>query len=134
MRKIFVDLEMCPIPKGFAAEKEICRQETIEIGAVMLDEEGEEISCFKEYVRPAYATDIPKHIERLTGIRYETVETAASFREVLHHFTEWCGEMDYTIYSWSDNDVLQILQTGACRGLRPRTSAPAPPAMACHHR
>lgn len=117
MRKIFVDLEMCPIPKGFTSEKEICRQETIEIGAVMLGEDGEEISCFKEYVRPAYATDIPKHIERLTGIRYETVETAASFREILRRFTEWCGEMDYTIYSWSDNDVLQILQETALKGI-----------------
>ena len=117
MKRIFVDLEMCPIPKGFAAEKEICRQETIEIGAVMLDEDGEEISCFKEYVRPVYAAEIPKHIEKLTGISYETVKTAASFREVLYRFAEWCGETDYTIYSWSDNDVLQILQETALKGI-----------------
>ena len=35
MRKVFVDLEMCPIPKEYAAEKETCKLETIEIGAVM---------------------------------------------------------------------------------------------------
>ena len=117
MRKIFVDLEMCPIPKGFAAEKESCRQETIEIGAVMLDEDGKEISYFKEYVRPVYAAEIPKHIEKLTGISYETVKMAASFREVLYRFAEWCGEADYSIYSWSDNDVLQILQETALKGI-----------------
>ena len=110
MRRIFVDLEMCPIPKEYATEKELCNLETIEIGAVALDEDGREIASFKEYVRPQYAKNIPQHIKKLTGISYETVQEAASFKEVLGRFTSWCGEMDYTIYSWSDNDLLQILQ------------------------
>ena len=115
MRKIFVDLEMCPIPKEYAAEKEICKLETIEIGAVMLDEDGKEIGSFKEYVKPAYASEIPRNIEKLTGIHYSTVQGASSFRDVLQHFTDWCGEMDYTIFSWSDNDLLQILQETALK-------------------
>ena len=117
MIRIFVDLEMSPIPRQFAAEKEICQLETIEIGAVILDEEGNEIDFFKEYVKPAYAEEIPRHIVELTGIRYSTVQQAASFREVLHHFVQWCGEMDYTIYSWSGNDLLQILQETALKGI-----------------
>ena len=117
MRKIFVDLEMCPIPKEYAAEKELCKLETIEIGAVMLDEEGTELASFKEYIKPAYAVEIPRHIEKLTGIHYSTVEDAASFREVLQRFAEWCGDMDYTIFSWSDNDLLQILQETALKGI-----------------
>ena len=83
MRKIFIDLEMCPIPKEYTAEKEICNLETIEIGAVMLDEDGNELASFKEYVKPAYAVEIPRNIERLTGSHYSTVQEAASFREVL---------------------------------------------------
>ena len=117
MRRIFVDLEMCPIPKEYAAEKEICKLETIEIGAVILDENDKEVSSFKEYVRPVYATEIPRHIKELTGICYRTLQQACSFREVLQHFTDWCGEMDYTIYSWSDNDLLQILQETALKGI-----------------
>ena len=115
MRRIFVDLEMCPLPKECAAEKEICKLETIEIGAVMLDEDGKEISSFKEYVKPTYVSEIPRNIEKLTGIHYSTVQGAASFRDVLQHFTDWCGEMDYTIFSWSDNDLLQILQETALK-------------------
>ena len=115
MRKIFVDLEMCPIPKEYEAEKAVCKQETIEIGAVMLDEEGNEIAFFKEYVKPAYAAEIPANIERLTGIHYGVVEGAASFRDVLQRFTDWCGEMNYTIFSWSGNDLLQILQETALK-------------------
>ncbi len=117
MRKIFVDLEMCPIPKEYAAEKDICRLETIEIGAVMLDEGGKEIASFKEYVKPAYATEIPRNIEKLTGIQYSTVQGAASFREVLQRFADWCGKRDYTIFSWSDNDLLQILQETELKGI-----------------
>ena len=121
MRKIFVDLEMCPIPRAYAAEREICKLETIEIGAVMLDEVGKEISSFKEYVKPAFALEIPKNIEKLTGIRYSTVQDAAPFRAVLDRFIEWCGEMagkmDYTIFSWSENDLLQILQETALKGI-----------------
>jgi len=115
MRKIFIDLEMCPIPKEYAAEREICRLETIEIGAVILDEEGKEISFFKEYVRPAYAMDIPRNIEKLTGIHYSTVQGAAPFQEVLQRFTNWCGDLDYVIFSWSDNDLFQILQETALK-------------------
>ena len=115
MRKVFVDLEMCPIPKEYAAEKETCKLETIEIGAVMLDEEGIEIASFKEYIKPAYATEIPRNIEKLTGIHYGMVQGAGTFREVLQRFTDWCGEMDYIIFSWSDNDLLQILQETALK-------------------
>ena len=117
MRKIFVDLEMCPIPKEYEAEKEICKLETIEIGAVMLDEDGKETDLFKEYIKPVYAAEIPRNIEKLTGIHFGILQGAASFREVLQRFTDWCGVMDYTIFSWSDNDLLQILQEAALKGI-----------------
>lgn len=45
MKKIFVDLEMNPIRDK--AARRICRSETIEIGAIMLDESNQEISSFK---------------------------------------------------------------------------------------
>ena len=44
---------------------EICRLETIEIGAVMLDEDGKEIDSFKEYLKPTYTSEIPRNIEKL---------------------------------------------------------------------
>jgi len=37
MRYIVVDLEMHPLPNKYKFEKTICKNETIEIGAVMLD-------------------------------------------------------------------------------------------------
>ena len=87
MRRIFVDLEMCPIPKEFTAEKEICKLETIEIGAVMLDDDDKEIACFKEYVRPVYSKEIPRNIERLTGISYKWVKTVSNTLADLFDFS-----------------------------------------------
>ena len=51
MYKIFVDLEMHPIPRSLKEERKICTQEIIEIGAVKLNEENEEISSFCEFAR-----------------------------------------------------------------------------------
>ena len=38
MNYIIVDFEMNPIAKEYIAEKQICRSEIIEIGAVIMDE------------------------------------------------------------------------------------------------
>ena len=117
MRKIFIDLEMCPIPHQMEEVKSQCRMESIQIGAVILDEDNREVSSFREYVRPLYADVIPRHIEKLTGISYDMLLGALPFGEVLAKFTAWCGDPDYVIYSWSENDLLQILQETGLKGI-----------------
>ena len=116
MNKVFVDLEMHPIPRSFEQERQICTQEIIEIGAVMLDDDNEEVSSFCEFVRPAYVTKIYAKFRKLTGITTEDIEGAAGLPEVLPRFIEWCGD-DYEIYSWSDSDIWQILNETRLRGL-----------------
>ena len=81
MRKIFVDLEMCPILKEYATEKEICKLETIEIGAVMLDEEGKEIASFKEYGTTLRHSPGSFHVPGSAAAIYRMV-----WRNGLHHF------------------------------------------------
>ena len=49
MKHIVVDLEMNYVAKKSDARR-ICRMETIEIGAVMLDDNLQEISAFRTYV------------------------------------------------------------------------------------
>ena len=58
MNKVFIDLEMHPIPQSCKDERIICTQEIIEIGAVMLNDRNEEISSFCEFVHPAFVTKI----------------------------------------------------------------------------
>ena len=68
MRRIFVDLEMHPILKIYEGPG-VWRQETIEIGAVMLDENLEEIGSFKEYVKPVFSDKVYGRILKLTVVR-----------------------------------------------------------------
>lgn len=109
MKHIVVDLEMNNISQKSEARR-ICTSETIEIGAVMLDDNLQEISSFRTYVKPEYNNRIVPKISRLTGITNEMVMNAPYFADAFRMFTNWClGTGDeVTIYAWSDNDYNQI--------------------------
>lgn len=111
MRYIFVDFEMHPINKRYKAEREICKNEIIEIGAVMLDDDYEEISSLKKYVKPVYNVSMFNHIAALTGIKGSALQNAESFYEMLKDFIDWClyDGGDFMIYAWSANDLEQVL-------------------------
>ncbi len=117
MNKIFIDLEMHPIPQIHKEERTICTQETIEIGAVMLNEANEEISSFCEFVHPVFVTKIYSKFRKLTGITTEDIENAAPLSDVLPRFIEWCGT-SYEIYSWSDSDIWQIMNETRLKNLQ----------------
>lgn len=109
MKHIVVDLEMNSISQDLEARR-ICKNETIEIGAIMLDDNLQEISSFRTYVKPEYNDNIVPSIVRLTGITDSMVENAPRFNEALRMFTNWClgtGD-DVTLYAWSDIDYTQI--------------------------
>ena len=109
MKYVVVDLEMNYTSRKSEVKK-ILKMETIEIGAVMLDEKLQEIESFRTYVKPEYSDGIRKKISELTGITDDMVANAPSFREALRMFTTWClGTGDEVkIYAWSDSDYNQI--------------------------
>ena len=109
MNTIFVDLEMHPVARVYTKQFATLKTETIEIGAVMLDEQLREISSFKEYVHPDYSNEVYAKYRKLTGITTEMLADADSFQQVFDRFCKWCGS-DYTIYSWSDNDIWQLMK------------------------
>ena len=107
MKHIVIDLEMSKKHKKGSKMNVL---ETIEIGAVMLDDDLQEVSSFKTYVKPEYSDGVAANITKLTGITNEMVEHAPVFNEALRMFTNWCidsGEA-VTIYAWSDSDYAQI--------------------------
>ena len=108
MKYVVIDLEMNTITKNSEA-RTICKNEIIEIGAVMLDENLEEVSSFKAYVKPEY-NEITGKIQKLTGITNEMVVMAPKFSKALKQFTNWCldSQDEITIYAWSESDYDQI--------------------------
>ena len=108
MRRIFMDLEMQPIHDKEI--RRICRSEVIEIGAVMLDNNGREVSCFRQYVKPFYSSCLSNKIRDLTGITDGKLSGARKFQEVIEDFASWCLKdgSDVEVYAWSDSDLIQI--------------------------
>lgn len=109
MKHIVVDLEMNTV-RGKMEKKGNYNMETIEIGAVMLDDRLQEISSFRTYVKPEYNNRIAPNISRLTGITDAMVEHAPYFKEAFRMFANWClGTSDEVIiYAWSNSDYFQM--------------------------
>ena len=110
MQHIFLDFEMHPIDRRFREDRVIIRNEIIEFGAVMLEENLSEISAFRKYVKPERMIKMAEYIKDLTGITQAELAGADKFADVLESFITWCksfGE-EYMIYAWSKNDLEQI--------------------------
>ena len=88
MKHIVVDLEMNKVGKEYRNLG--CTMETIEIGAIMLDENFQEISSFRTYVKPEYNTRITSIVRDLTGITYDMVINAPKFDEAIKMFSNRC--------------------------------------------
>lgn len=106
MAWVFMDLEMKPVDKQFRRQRDICRQEVIEFGAVKLGEDMAEVDSFRRLVKPVYGA-IPLRYEQLTGIRNDDVANAEGFETVLADFAAWCGDAE-TVFAWSGSDLDQL--------------------------
>lgn len=108
MKHIVVDLEMNKVGKEHRNLG--CTMETIEIGAIMLDDNFQEISSFRTYVKPEYNTRVTSVVSKLTGINYNMLINAPKFNEALKMFSNWCMGVDddIKIYAWSTNDYKQV--------------------------
>ncbi len=117
MKHIVIDLEMNQV-NGKSKARALCRMETIEIGAVMLDDNLSEVSCFQTYVKPEYNQRIEPTITHLTGITTDMVQNAPTFNEAFGMFLGWClGTNDeVTIYAWSCNDYNQVIREIRLKG------------------
>ena len=103
---VVYDLEMCKVPKGEKREEFGSRQELIQIGAVLLDEEFKTIDTFMTYVAPRFGF-VDSFIEKLTGITPANTSNAPSTEDALNAFQAWIPN-DAVLVSWSENDPIQI--------------------------
>lgn len=111
MKYVVVDFEMNPLAREYEEERQICRLEIIEIGAVIMDESFLVLGEFKTLVKPQYNTEIFKRYETLTGISTQMVEGAPTFATAYEMFVNWCESYgdEYEVYAWSDSDYHQLV-------------------------
>lgn len=107
-KTVVVDFEMCRVPKQLQKESRL-KNEIIQIGAVLLDENMETLSTFSCYVRPQFGwTD--SYISRLTGINARQLSAAPMFVEAKEKFFNWIPEGEVTMVSWSKSDLVQLFR------------------------
>lgn len=111
MNYIIVDFEMNPIAGEYKEERQTCRFEIIEIGAVIMDESFMVLGEFKTLVKPQYNDSIYKRYETLTGINTQMVYNAPTFAAAYEMFVDWCESYGskYEVYAWSENDYNQLV-------------------------
>ena len=103
---VVYDLEMCRVPKGEGRRIFGARQELIQIGAVLLDENYEILDTFVSFVSPRYG-ELDGFIKNLTGIRDEDLVGAPSTEQALESFVGWIPD-GAVMVSWSENDPSQL--------------------------
>lgn len=105
---LVIDLEMCKVPRDYRSKSYRYANETIQIGAVLLDDSFKRIGTLCQYVHPEHGV-IDYFIENLTGIKNSQVKKAPKLDEALIHMIDWLGERDYKVYAWSESDRNQLL-------------------------
>lgn len=108
MNYLVIDLEMCNVPRDYRSRSYKYANETIQIGAVLLDEKFKRIGTLSQYVHPEHGV-IDPFIQNLTGIRNSQVKKAPRIEEALLHMIDWIGDREYKVYAWSGSDRAQLL-------------------------
>lgn len=84
------------------------QNETIEIGAVKLNERLETASDFQIFVKPALSPQLSDFCKQLTSISQADVDTAMYFPQAISQFQEWIGNEPHVLCSWGFYDKNQL--------------------------
>lgn len=104
-KKVVIDVEMCNV--RIRCRNYPFRNEIIQIGAVMLDDEYNVVDEFATYVHPEYGK-IDSFITGLTGISEQNLRNAPRFSEAIISLNTWAGDGEVEFYAWSDSDYYQV--------------------------
>jgi inhibitor of KinA sporulation pathway (predicted exonuclease) len=85
--------------------------ETIEIGAVKLDEYGEVHGSFNRFIRPSLHPVLSDFCRQLTSISQIEINRADKFPRVIDEFMDWIELEDdnYWLCSWGGFDKRQLI-------------------------
>lgn len=95
------------------------QNETIEIGAVLINDKKEVVSEFVEFIKPLKHPQLSDFCKELTTIQQEDVDQAPYFSEVIEQFKSWIGYPNepYVLCSWGFYDRKQFESDCQVHGL-----------------
>lgn len=84
--------------------------EIIEIGAVKLDENLNEISTFSSFVKPCIGKRLRGSVKKLTNITNDDVQGGEPFTQVFSSFRKWVGSQPTVMLTWGDGDIRVLIE------------------------
>ena len=106
-RQIVLDFEFAPVPKR--RQRRGLRNEIIEVGAVKLDNRGNVMGEFSQFVQTEYAEGVAYPVRELTGISAVDTATADSLYVVIKRLNDWIGRYSAQVVCWGETDRRQLL-------------------------
>ena len=91
--------------------------EVIEIGAVRLDEHGNQTDSFSCLIRPCVYTELFYRVREVVGISMKQLEAEGiPFLDAMERFWKWCGK-DPVFFTWGDMDLTELQRNIAYFGM-----------------
>lgn len=107
MDYIVLDLEWNQAVDGKEGENEKIPFEIIEIGAIKLNSDFEEVSRFSQVIKPEVYPKMHHVMKQLVHIDKDELMQGKPFRDVAASFIEWCGN-DYIFCTWGQLDLMEF--------------------------
>ena len=107
MNYIIFDLEWNQCPDGKAKEDPSLPFEILEIGAVKLNSEKQEIDRFHELIQPSVYKKLHPMTQSIIHLSIDKLAKADLFPSVCERFHEWCGP-DAVYCTWGSLDLLEL--------------------------
>lgn len=84
--------------------------EIIEIGAVKLDEELNELDTFSCFVKPCIGKRLRGSVKKLTNITNDDVLGGEQFTQAFASFRKWIGAQPTVVLTWGDGDIRVLIE------------------------
>jgi inhibitor of KinA sporulation pathway (predicted exonuclease) len=114
MNYVILDLEATCISDEEKLKNPYFENEIIEIGAIKLNKDLQEIDRFDKFVKPITNPKLTKFCVDLTHIQQSDVDSASEFSTVVKEFEDWCGD-DVVLCSWGFYDKSQLIREASSK-------------------
>lgn len=125
MNYIVLDLEW---NQGSEDQERELAFEIVEIGAVKLNEQMEQIGQFHGLIRPQIYQELHKVTEELIQLDMETLKDGETFPEVAGRFLAWCSDdqAPFIFCTWGTQDLTELQRNMKYYGMEPLSGGPIP--------
>ncbi len=124
MNYIVLDLEWNQSPNGKEYSIAEMPFEIIQIGAVKMTHDMQQVSEFERWINPRQYTQLHSVIQELLGITSDELkEKGKDFHDVIREFLDWCGD-DYIFCTWGSADLIELQRNMNYYGIENRFPMP----------